>query len=118
MSQIANDGTLVRGSEDITINSVTYTLTDFKRDGAKSRSEIDYGSDGKPQAASHAEDPEMFTGTIRCRSDKVDPPKFIVFSFDSKNWYIKEREKSGSAPGLKEFSVEIWECLTGSVTVT
>lgn len=116
--QIATDGTLVRGSEDITINAVPYTLLDFKRDGRKSRSEMDYLSTGKPAGASHAEDPEIFTATIRKRSDKVDPPKFTVFSFDGLNWYIKEREASGSAPGIKEFSVEIWECISGTIILT
>lgn len=117
MASIANDGTLVRGSNDITIAAVLYTLMDYKR-GAKSRSEVEYSSNSKPAAASHAEDIEVITGTIRKRSDKVDPPKFIVFAFDGKNWYIKEREESGSAPGLKEFSVEIWESITGAVVVS
>jgi hypothetical protein len=117
MSSIANDGTLVRGTFAITISSVIYALLDYKR-SAKSRSEVDYDVNGKPCAASHAEDLEMITGTIRSRSDKVEPPKFIVFAHDGKNWYIKEREKSGSAPGTTDYAVEIWECVTGTVTVT
>ena len=118
MSDIANDGSLVRGSIDITIASVLYTLMDFSRDGGQSRSEMDYDADGKPAAASHVEDIEKLTGTIRTRSDKVKPPKFIVFSYDSKNWYIKERTESGSSEGLKQYAIEIWESITGTVTVT
>lgn len=117
MGSIANDGTLVRGSINITIGGVVYAMFDYKR-GAKARTESDYDSSGKFAGASHAEDMEVITGTIRKRSDKVDPPKFTVFSYDSKNWYIKDREESGSAPGLKDFSVEIWECVTGSVTIS
>lgn len=115
---IANDGSLVRGSIDLTINGILYTLLNFKRDGAKSASEVDYGSNGKPSGASHAEGLEIITGVIRKRSDKVAPPKFIVFSYDAKNWYIKEREESGDAPGLKHYDIEIWESLTGVVTVS
>jgi hypothetical protein len=48
----------------------------------------------------------------------VAPPKFIVFSYDSKNWYIVDREESGSTAGLKEYAVVIHECISGSVTVT
>lgn len=118
MSDIANDGTLVRGSIDITISGVLYTLMDFSDDGAQSRSEVNYDADGKPDAASHAEDINKLTGTIRTRSDKAEPPKFIVFTYDSKNWYIKERTFSGSTEGLKQYAVEIWESITGTVTVT
>lgn len=118
MPQIANDGTLVRGSVDITISSVVYPLLDFKRDGAKARTEKDYNSSGKPAAASHAEDFEMITGTIRQRTDKVAPPKFIVFAYDNKNWYIVDREDGGSSQGLREYSVTIMECITGTVTLS
>lgn len=115
---IANDGTLVRGSIDLTISSVVYTLLDYKRSGGKARTEMDYTAAGKPRAASHAEDFEEITGTIRMRSDVAVPPKFIVFSYDSKNWYIKDREEGGSTAGLKEYSVTIMECISGTVTVT
>lgn len=118
MPSIVNDGTLVRGSIDITINSVVYTLLDYKRPGGKARTERDYTAAGKPRAASHAEDFEEITGTIRMRSDAVPPPKFIVFSYDSKNWYIVDREESGSTAGLKEYAVVIHECISGSVTIT
>ncbi len=118
MPAIANDGTLVRGSIDLTISAVVYTLLDYKRTGGKARSEMDYTAAGKPRAASHAEDFEEITGTIRMRSDAVVPPKFTVFSYDSKNWYIKDREESGSTTGLKEYSVSIMECISGSVTVS
>lgn len=117
MPQNANDGSLVRGSYDITIAGVVYTLQDYKR-GAKSRTEVTYNAFGKPQDASHAEDLEVITGTIKKRSDKVDPPKFVIFGFDAKNWYVKEREESGSAPGTKEFSVEIWESINGAITLS
>ena len=117
MPAIANDGTLVRGSIDLTINSVVYTLLDYKRPGGKARSERDYTAAGKPRAASHAEDFEEMTGTIRMRSDAVAPPKFVVFSYDSKNWYIVDREEGGSTEGLKEYSVTIMECISGSVTI-
>jgi len=117
MPSVANDGTLVRGSIDITISSVAYCLLNYKR-GAKARTELDYDSSGKPAAASHAEDFEMISGTIRSRSDKAAPPKFIIFSYDSKNWYIKDREVSGSTEGIVEYAVEIIECINGAVTVT
>ncbi len=118
MPSIANDGTLVRGSATITINSVIYTLLNIKRTRGKARSEKDYDSAGKPAAASHAEDFDEISGTIRVRSDKVAPPKFIVFAYDSKNWYIVDREESGSTAGLQEYAVTIMECITGTVTVT
>ena len=115
---IANDGALVRGSIQITISGVIYTLLDFKRPGGKARTEKDYGADGKPAAASHAEDFEEITGTIRVRSDQIVPPKFIVFAYDGKNWYIMDRELSGSTGGLKEYAVTIMESITGVVTVS
>ena len=118
MPSIANDGTLVRGSALLTISSVVYTLLDFKRSGGKARTEKDYDVNGKPAAASHAEDFDEITGTIRVRSDKVAPPKFIVFAYDSKNWYITDRELSGSTQGLQDYAVSIMECITGVVTVT
>ena len=118
MSNVANDGTLVRGSIDITIDGVVYTLLDFSRDGGPARTELDYDASGKPAAASHAEDFERITGTIRMRSDKVAPPKFTVFTYDSKNWYICNREEAGSTQGLKQYTVEILECINGAVTVT
>jgi hypothetical protein len=117
MPSVVNDGTLVRGSIDLTINSVVYTLLDYKR-SAKARTEMDYDSSGKPKAASHAEDFETISGTIRSRSDKAAPPKFVVFSYDSKNWYIKDSEEAGSTQGLKSYAVEIMECISGSVTIT
>lgn len=117
MPSIVNDGTLVRGSIDLTINSVVYALLDYKR-SAKARTELDYLSTGKPGAASHAEDFEMISGTIRMRSDQVAPPKFVTFSYDSKNWYIRDREESGSAPGLKQYAVEIQEQIGATLTTT
>lgn len=117
-ASIANDGALVRGSIDLTINGVLYTLLNYKRDGAKSQSEIDYNSSGKPSAASHAEGLEIISGVIRMRSDKVAPPKWTVFSYSGKNWYIKEREEAGETTGMKQYDVEIWECINGSVSVS
>lgn len=118
MPGIYNDGTLVRGSIDLTINSVVYTLLDYKRTGGKARTEMDYDSAGKPKAASHAEDFEQITGTIRSRSDKAAPAKFTVFSYDSKNWYIMDREESGSTAGLKEYAVTIMENISGTITTS
>jgi hypothetical protein len=118
MPAIYNDGTLVRGSIDLTINSVVYTLLDFKRTGGKARTELDYDALGKPKAASHAEDFEQITGTIRSRTDKVAPPKFTVFTYDSKNWYIMDREESGSTAGLKEYAVTIMENISGTITAS
>lgn len=117
MAQTANDGTLVRGSIDLTINGVVYTLLDYKR-SAKARSEMDYDKDGKPLAASTVEDFETISGTIRARSDKAAPAKFVSFSYDSKNWYIKDREESGSTQGLKAYSVEIVEQVNASLTLS
>jgi hypothetical protein len=117
MPVIANDGTLVRGSIDITLNSVIYTLLNFKR-GAKARSIMDYSAAGKPAAASHAEDFEHINGTIRQRSDKAAPPKFVVFSYDSKNWYIVDSEDGGSTEGLREYTVDIIECINAAVVIS
>lgn len=117
MALVVNDGTLVRGSIDLTINSVPYVLLDYKR-SAKARSEEDYTSSGKPLAASHAEGFETISGTIRARSDQVAPPKFITFAYDSKNWYIKDREEGGSNSGLKSYSVEIQEQISATLLTT
>src|SRR3954470_7023325 len=117
MPQVVNDGTLIRGSIDITIAGVLYVLLDYKR-GAKARSEADYDKNGKPAAASHVEDFEMISGTIRARSDQVAPPKFTTFALDGKNWYIKEREESGSTAGLKAYAVEIQEQIANGLTLS
>lgn len=118
MPSIANDGTLTRGSIDLTISAVVYTLINYKRSRGKARTTLDYTSAGKPSAATHAEDFETISGTIRVRSDKVAPPKFTVFTYDSKNWYLTDREESGSTEGIKEYAVEILECINAAVTVT
>jgi hypothetical protein len=118
MADIVNDGTLVRGSITITINSVAYILLNFDDDGAAPRSENDYDVNGKPLAASHAEDFRMISGVIRARTDQVAPPKFVTFSYDSKNWYIKSRRYTGSTEGLKEYAVEIQEQINASLTTT
>lgn len=117
MASVVNDGTLIRGSIDLTINSVPYVLVDYKR-SAKARSEEDFSSNGKPLAASHVEGFEMISGTIRARSDQAVPPKFITFSYDSKNWYIKDREESGSTSGIKSYSVEIQEQIAATLTTS
>lgn len=117
MPSVVNDGTLVRGSIDLTISGVPYVLVDYKR-GAKARSENDYTSAGKPAGASHAEDFEIISGTIRARSDQVAPPKFTTFAYDGKNWYIKDREESGSTSGIKAYSVEIQEQIAASLITT
>lgn len=118
MPSVVNDGTLVRGSETITINSVPYIFLSFDDDGAQARTELDYDASGKPAAASHAEDFQMITGVIRARSDQAAPPKFITFSYNAKNWYIKNRRYSGSTEGLKEYAVEIQEQIAASLTTT
>jgi hypothetical protein len=118
MSSVANDGTLVRGSIALTINSVVYTLLNYSRTGGAPRTELDYDANGKPAASNVAEDFERITGVIRMRSDKATPPKFTVFSYDSKNWQIISCEESGSTEGLKEYSVEILEVVNGSVTIS
>lgn len=118
MGNIANDGNLVRGSIDITINGYLYTLVDYERDNGEARSENDYDKDGKPLAASHVEDFEMITGTIRLRSNMPVPPRWEVFAYSGKNWYIKNLRESGSTAGLKQYAVEIQECINGVVTVT
>lgn len=112
----ANDGTLVRGSIDLTISGVPYVLMDYKR-SAKARSEYDYDKSGKPLMASHVEDFETISGTIRARSDQAAPPKFTTFSYDGKNWYIKDREEGGSTQGLKSYTVEIVEQIGTTLTV-
>lgn len=117
MASQVNDGTLVRGSITLTISGVPYVLLDYKR-GAKARSEQDYDANGKPLAASHVEDFEQINGTIRARSDQATPPKFVTFSFDSKNWYIKDREEGGSTAGIKSYSVDIQEQIAGSLVTT
>lgn len=118
MSDIINDGTLVRGSIDITIGGVVYTFLNFSDDGAQARSERDYTSAGKPAAQSHAEDFQTITGVIRARSDQVAPPKFTTFSYDSKNWYIKNRTYTGSTEGLKEYAVEIEQQIAAALVTT
>lgn len=117
MASVVNDGTLVRGSIDLTISSVPYVLLDYKR-SAKARSEEEYTSAGKPLAASHVEGFETISGTIRARSDQAAPPKFVTFSYDGKNWYIKDREESGSTSGLKSYSVEIQEQIAATLVTS
>lgn len=117
MPSILNDGTLVRGSITTTINSVAYIWLNYSRSAAV-RSEFDYDASGKPAASNHAEDFERITGTIRVRSDKAAPPKGILFTYDSKNWMIIEREEAGSTEGLKAYNCTAVEVINGAVTVT
>jgi hypothetical protein len=118
MPQAANDGTLVRGSINLTISSVTYVMKDVARTYGAPRSEMDYDANGKPAASSHVEDFEHITGTIMARSDQVIPPKFTVFSYDSKNWMIIDRSLAGSTEGMKSYTVDIIENISGSVTTS
>jgi hypothetical protein len=118
MPDIVNDGTLVRGSITVTINSVAYIFLNFDDDGAQARTENDYGVTGKPAGASHAEDFRMISGVIRARTDQVAPPKFVTFTYDAKNFYIKNRRYTGSTDGLKEYAVEIQEQINASLTTT
>jgi hypothetical protein len=117
MPSVVNDNALVRGSITTVISGVTYTWLDYKQ-GAKARMEKDYSALGKPAGVSIAEDFEELTGTIRVRSDQVAPPKFTVFSYDGKNWFIYDREKSGSTVGMQDYAVSAIECVSGSVTIT
>lgn len=118
MASVVNDGTLVRGSIKITISSVPYIFLNFDDDGAQPRSELDYDENGKPYAASHAEDFRMMSGVIRARSDQVAPPKFTLFTYDSVNFYIKSRRYTGSTEGMREYAVEIQEAINGSLTTS
>lgn len=117
-ASIVNDGTLVRGSIKPTINSVAYIFLNFDDDGMQARSENDYNELGKPNAASHAEDFRMLSGVIRGRSDQVAPAKFVTFTYDSLNWYIKNRRYTGSTEGMKEYAVEIQEQIAASLVTT
>jgi hypothetical protein len=118
MSSIVNDGTLVRGSIKVTINSVPYVFLNFDDDGAQARSENDYDENGKPLAASHAEDFQMVSGVIRARSDQVAPPKFVTFTYDGKSYYIKNRRYTGSTEGLKEYAVELQEQVAAALVTS
>lgn len=118
MSSVVNDGTLVRGSIKITINSVPYILLNFDDDGAQARSENDYDENSKPNAASHSEDFQMISGVIRARSDQVAPPKFVTFAYSGKNYYIKNRRYTGSTEGLKEYAVEIQEQINAALVTS
>lgn len=118
MADVVNDGTLVRGSINLTINSVTYVLTSFDDDGGQPRTELDYDASGKPLMASHVENFRMISGVIRARSDQAAPPKFVTFSYDSKNWYIKSRKYTGSTEGLKQYAVEIQEQINASLVTS
>ena len=118
MPDIVNDGTLVRGSITLTINSVAYILVNFDDSGATARTELDYDASGKPLAASHAEDFQIITGLIRARSDQVAPPKFVTFSYNAKNWYIKNRKYTGSTSGMKEYHVEIQEQIAAALVTS
>lgn len=118
MPIIANDGTLVRGTFTITINAVAYILKTFDDDGGAPRSEYDYDEAGKPKAASHAEDFRKITGEIMARSDQVAPPKFVVFTHDSLNFYIISRRYTGTTEGLKSYNVEIVQNISGSITTS
>jgi hypothetical protein len=118
MSSIVNDGTLVRGSIKVTISGVNYIFLNFDDDGAKPRTENDYDETGKPYAASHADDFRMISGVIRARSDQVAPPKYVSFSYDSSNFYIKSRRYTGSTEGLKEYAVEIQEQINTTLTTS
>ncbi len=118
MPSIVNDGTLVRGSIDVVISGVTYSMLNFDDDGAQARSEEDYTTAGKPGAASHAEDRRKISGVIRARSDQVAPPKFTTFTYDAVNFYIVNRRYTGSTEGLKEYAVEIWEQTAAALVTT
>ena len=119
-STVANDGTLIRGTEKWTIGSVSYIFVSFDDDGAAARSEYDYDESGKPYASSHAEDFQKVTGVIRARSDQVAPVKFTLFSraYDGKNYQLINRRYTGSTEGLKEYAVEAVEVMNGSITTS
>ena len=118
MASIINDGTLVRGSIKVTISAVNYIFLNFDDDQRQPRSENDYDENGKPYAASHAEDFRMVSGVIRARSDQVAPPKFVTFTYDGLSFYIKSRRYTGSTEGLKEYAVELQEQINPSLTTS
>ena len=60
----------------------------------------------------------MVSGVIRARSDQVAPPKFVTFTYDGSNFYIKNRRYTGSTEGLKEYAVEIQEQINASLTTS
>ena len=114
---IATDVTLIRGTFNIVIAGTTYSLVDIKR-SAKAKVDEDYTTAGKYRGASQAEQAEQFTSTIRARSDQPAPPKFTVFPFDSLNWYIRDRELSGSQTGIQQYAVTVVECPSGMITIS
>ena len=114
---IATDVTLIRGTFNVTINSVVYSLVDIKR-AAKVKVDDDYTTAGKYRGASMAEQAESFTATIRARSDQAAPPKFVVFSFDSLNWYIQDRELTATQVGIQQYACVMVECPSGSITLS
>lgn len=114
---IATDVTLIRGTFNITIATVVYSMVDIKR-SAKAKVDEDYTTAGKYRGSSQAEQAETISTTIRARSDQVAPPKFVVFAFDSLNWYIRDRELSGSQTGIQQYAVDIVECPSGVVTIS
>lgn len=120
MSTIANDGTLVRGTERWTISAVGYLFLSFSDDGAQGRTELDYDEFSKPNASSISEDFRKVTGVIRVRSDQVAPPKFTMFSraYDGLNYQLVNRTYSGSATGLKEYAIEALQVINGAVTTS
>lgn len=107
MDKVVTDGTLIRGSEVLTIGGNAYIFTDIKDDTGKARMEKDYDELGKYNGCSIAEDAIQLSGTIRSRTDKPDPPKFVTFSRGGVNYFIFDREFSGSTQGLKQFAVSI-----------
>lgn len=118
MPTVAADSSLVRGSVDLTIAGIVYPLVDFKRTRGKARMEKDYDKFGKPAGVSIAEDFEEISGTIHVRSDRVAPPKFTVFAYDGKNWFIYDRPESGSTAGLQDYAVSIIECVSGAIVTS
>ena len=118
MAQVtAQDVTLIRGSVNFTINSVVYSAINFS-DEAKARMDKDYATSGKYRGASTVEDSEEITCQIRARSDQAAPPKFVVFSYNSLNWYIYERKFSGSQAGVQVYDCTIIECPSGVITLS
>ena len=111
---IATDVTLIRGTFDVVISGVTYSLVDIKR-SAKAKVDEDYTTQGKYRGSSDAEGAETMSATIRARSDQVAPPKFVVFAFGGLNWKMRDRELSGSQTGIQSYACEFVECPSGAI---
>jgi hypothetical protein len=118
MDRVVTDGSLIRGSENLTIGGNVYGFFDIKDDGGKARMEKDYDSLGKYNGCSIAEDARMLSGTVRARSDQPAPPKFTTFTYDGALFFIYDSEFAGSQAGLKQYSVSIIQQKNPTLTIS